>query len=399
MDPDLRPAHERARRHSRATLWALVAFFVLVAFTIIVRRGPGERRLIGHPIAIVGVTVFDGARFVEDRTVVVRGDTITRVEPAYQIDLEQGTEIIEGRDRTLLPGFIDAHVHLGLTDPRAVLEGGVTIARDLGWPLERVQELAGTLGAERGAGPFLLFAGPMLTAPGGYPARAAWAPEGSALEIADAEQARAAVNRLADDGVWVIKVALDPRAGPTLDDATLRALVEAARERDREVTCHCATVAELERALDAGIAELAHGLWDDATIPNPLIDRMVDTGLTLVPTLHVGPSRARIDNVLRFAAAGGRVVYGTDMGNDPASHGIDVDELRLMRRAGMTLEDVLAAATSVPARTYALPGGLIEPDAHANLVLVAGDPRLSLDVLGNPLLVMRSGQIVHHEPG
>jgi imidazolonepropionase-like amidohydrolase len=399
MDPDLPPVNERARRHSRATLWAMVAFFVLVAFTIVVRRGPGEGRLIGHPIAIVDVTVFDGSRFIEDRTVVVLGDTITAVEPAGEIDLEQGTEIIEGRDRTLLPAFIDAHVHLGLTDPRAVLEGGVTIARDLGWPLERVQDLAGRLGADREAGPFLWFAGPMLTAPGGYPARASWAPAGTAREIADPDQARAAVNELADDGALVIKVALDPRAGPILDEATLRAVVEAAHERDREVTCHCATVAELARALDAGIDELAHGLWDDTAITDALIERMIEADVTLVPTLHVGPTRARIDNVRRFASGGGRVVYGTDMGNDPASHGIDVDELDLMRRAGMTLEGVLAAATSVPARTYAFPGGLIEPDARADLILVAGDPRDDLDVLGNPILVMRSGQVVHHEPG
>src|SRR2546426_904373 len=73
---------------------------------------------------------------------------------------------------TLLPGFIDCHVHLGFFQPRAVLRGGVTTVRDLGWPLDVALD----------GGPDVLRAVQILTAPGGYPLRAGWAPKGTARE-------------------------------------------------------------------------------------------------------------------------------------------------------------------------------------------------------------------------
>ena len=372
----------------------LVAFFALAIGVGLVRGDePRQGEPAGPALAITGVTVFDGERFIEDRTVFLRGDTIEAVRGG-DADVAAGVEVVEGEGRTLLPGFIDTHVHLALTDPRAVLRNGITTARDLAWPLGEISELSVDAIYGLDDGPALRFAGPMLTAPGGYPARAGWAPRGTALEVADAASAAHEVRELIRRSVSVIKVAMEPRAGPMLAPDVLRAIVDAAREAGVPVTCHCGGLDALEIALDAGVRELAHGLWSDEAIPDATIDRMVRDGVVVVPTLHIDPSAARVDNLRRFVAAGGRVVYGTDMGNPPAVHGIDVEELRLMRDAGMSLTDVLVAATSGAASYLGLDAGRVEPGAPADLVLVEGDPREDLGVLADPVIVARAGRFV-----
>jgi imidazolonepropionase-like amidohydrolase len=334
-------------------------------------------------IAFRDVRVFDGASFLEPTTVVVDGARIASIGERPPGDSEE----IDGRGRTLLPGFIDCHVHLGFFEPRTVLQGGVTTVRDLGWPPDRIACGPG--------GPDLLFAGPMLTAPGGYPSRAAWAPGGTAREVRDAGEGRRAVAELAALGVAVVKVAQEPRAGPTLSPEVLGAICNEAHSRNLRVTSHCGSLDQLRTALDAGFDELAHGLWSDERIPDEAISEMLAAGIVVVPTLHVHPSPARIDNLRRFVAAGGRVVYGTDMGNPPVPPGIDAEELRLMRAAGLPNEHVLSSATALAAEYLGLSDcGRVAPGARADLVLAKGDLRDDLSVLARPVLVVRAGEIV-----
>ena len=92
-------------------------------------------------------------------------------------------------DGFLMPAGADRHVHVELGDPVTIVRRGVTAVRDLGWPAERIFPM---VDASEMPGPLVRAAGPMLTAPGGYPTRAAWAPEGTGLEVADADGAAAA---------------------------------------------------------------------------------------------------------------------------------------------------------------------------------------------------------------
>jgi len=348
-----------------------------------------RRRILSGLTAFTNITVFDGARFIEHVTVVVRDGMIASMAPAAAGEPPDEALPVKGTGRTLLPGSIDCHVHLGLHNPRRVLRHGVTTARDLGWPLEQVRALAAVE-----TGPRLLYAGPMLTAPGGYPVRAGWAAPGTAREVSSADDARAAVRDLVSAGASVVKVAQDPR-GPTLDVAELRAIVEEARAAGLGVTTHVGSLEQLERALDAGIGELAHGLWSDERIPDATIERLVVAGVTVVPTLHIDPSPARVANTRRFVEAGATVVYGTDMGNPPAPGGIDADELRLMGEVGMPPDAALAAATARAAEHLGLADrGRISPGLLADLIMVKGDPREDLAILAKPLLVMRGGRAI-----
>ncbi|GAC1374540.1 MAG: amidohydrolase family protein [Actinomycetota bacterium] len=337
--------------------------------------------------------VFDGRALERGQTVVVEGSRIAAVGAASSVLAPPGSEVVDGTGRTLLPGFIDTHVHIGLCKPARILAGGITTARDLGWPESRIFSLAQRLAGDPTAGPQLLAAGPMLTAPGGYPLRARWGPSGTGRPVTSIEEATSVVQALAGRGAAVIKVAQEPRAGATLPPEVLHAIVQAAHHEGLAVSSHLSSLEQLDLALAAGVDELAHGLWSEEAIPGATLERMVAAGMSVVPTLHIDPSPARIDNLRRFLAAGGRVIYGTDMGNSGPPQGIDTVELALMCQAGMTVEEALAAATSVAAHHVGLHAkGRIAPGAVADVALVGGNPVADLAVLAHPLLVLREGR-------
>jgi imidazolonepropionase-like amidohydrolase len=345
-------------------------------------------------LAVVGVAVFDGAGGppVPDRTVVAAGGLIERVGPAAATDPPAGAVVVDGAGRTLLPGFIDTHVHLDFYPPAEVLAGGVTTVRDLGWPVRRLAALRARAAAP-GASPRLLTAGQIVTVPGGYPTRAPWAPPGTGRPVDGAAEAAAAVAELAGAGAAVIKVALDDRVGPTLPAPVLEAIVRAAGERGLGVTAHVGTAAEAAKALAAGVGELAHWPFDPTPLPDPLVDALAES-VVAVPTLHIDPSPARRAGVRRFVARGGRVVYGTDLGNQGPPPGVDVAELRLLAEAGLGPGPALAAATSLAAAHLGLEdAGRIAPGARADLLVVDGDPLADLAALERVRLVARAGHL------
>jgi imidazolonepropionase-like amidohydrolase len=348
-------------------------------------------------LAVVGAAVFDGSGRppVPGRTVLASGGVIVRVGPAGELVPPAGAVVVDGAGGTLLPGFVDAHVHLGFYPPGQVLAGGVTTVRDLGWPQPRLAELRRGA-ADAGASPRLLAAGQLLTVPGGYPTRAPWAPPGTARPVEGVAAAVSAVAELAGAGAAVIKVALDDRVGPTLPAAVLAAVVTAAGERGLGVTAHVGSAAEAAKALAAGVGELAHWPFDPAGLPGALVDALAES-VVAVPTLHIDPTPARRAGVRRFVARGGRVVYGTDLGNQGPPPGVDVAELRLLVEAGLDPGLALAAATSVAAAHLGLERtGRIAPGARADLLLVDGDPLADLAALERVRLVARDGHIAYN---
>jgi imidazolonepropionase-like amidohydrolase len=350
-------------------------------------------RVGGEPFAIVGASVFDGraAAPLPGRTVVVAGGRVERVGAAGEVEVPGGVRVLDGDGLTVLPGLVDAHVHLGFYPAAAVLRGGVTTVRDLGWPAGRLAALRKAAAPAGAASPRVLAAGQIVTVPGGYPTRAAWAPPGTARPVRGEEEAALAVAELAEAGSCVVKVALDDRVGPTLPGPVLAALVAAARDRGLGVTAHVAGVRELEKALAAGVGELAHWPFAAPALPERLIARLA-AAVTVVPTLHIEPSPARLEGVRAFVRAGGRVVYGTDLGNQGPPPGADVAELRLLADAGLGPAGALAAATSVAAAHLGLAdAGRVAAGARADLLVVEGDPVADLGALGRVRLVARDG--------
>lgn len=309
---------------------------------------------------------------------------------------------------TLLPPFTDAHVHLGLVDATELVPHGIAAVHDLGWIPEVAAEWAREGDREaraEGARPVrpgrrmprVAFAGAFLTEPGGYPSDRSWAPDGSVEEVASPVEAVAAVDRQLAAGASFVKVALNSAAGPVPDDVTLAAIVGRAHERGRGVVAHAEGPGQVARAFEAGVDRLAHAPFSerlpDELItamarpssrallgPRPLADVEHDPArrrarpegrnepqndshvvfgaepvsrMSWVSTLDIHgwgtPTPAQdvaIDNVRRFAAAGGSVVYGTDLGNGPLPVGVNERELRALAAAGLGGDDLLRALTS-----------------------------------------------------
>ncbi|HEX2032271.1 MAG TPA: amidohydrolase family protein, partial [Actinomycetota bacterium] len=324
-------------------------------------------------------------RLVDDAAVVVRGSRLAYAGPAAAAP--PADHEVAG-DWFLMPGVVDHHVHIRLSRPEAVLGGGVTAARDLAWPPEEIFPLVDISQATDFDGPALSAAGPMITAPGGYPSRAGWCPAGGWIEVRGPEEAAGAVERVAALDPAVIKVALNADAGPTLSDRELVAACDAAHAGGLRVAAHAQGAGQTERALGAGVDELAHCPWTER-LSDDLI-RALARRMTITSTLEIHSYGRRtpeldlaVDNLRRFVQAGGRVRYGTDLGNGPIPPGCHPGEAAHLAAAGLGVDAILAAMTRGP----------LEEGAPADVIGLGGDPFEGLGALGRVRFVVRGGRV------
>ncbi|HSP51698.1 MAG TPA: hypothetical protein VLO00_02285 [Cryobacterium sp.] len=269
---------------------------------------------------------------------------------------------------TVLPGFLDAHVHFALIDPAPLTAGGIARVLDLGgWtppasasesesasasPSESPSESpsVGT-GTEAGARrPEAVFAGQVLAAPGGYPSERSWAPAGSVRFVAQATDAAAAVDDQLGLGASVIKVTLNADAGPVLPGAVLAAIVGHAHGRGAPVLAHAEGAGQARRAFEAGVDALAHTPFSER-LGDELIAAMAGR-MAWISTLDIHgwgePTEdfdRAVDNLRRFHRAGGQVLYGTDLGNGPLPVGLNRREIDALLAAGLSGDDVLRSLT------------------------------------------------------
>src|SRR5215468_12545420 len=354
---------------------------------------------------------------------------------------------------TLLPGFIDAHVHFAvpggglnvaklLVQPppvrvlqiaasmRATVEAGITTVRDLGFLGPSLAKMAST-GAT--LAPRLLNAIAMLSPTGGhadFPHPAGVDLTGLArlldltTSVADGpDEVTKHARQLMRDGAEVIKVAATggvstPADGP--DDvgfsvAELRAVVETASTRGRHVAAHAIGTQGIANAVEAGVHSVEHG----SGLTPELAERMAEQGTFLVPTLTVlnetgDPAvmgqhayqtarrwrQAAGEAVAMAVKAGVRIATGTDAGLG-IEHGQNLIELAHLVSAGLSSMDAIVAGTATAADVCGLGDqiGTLEPGKRADLVVAAGNPLDDIDLLahaGNITLVVQDGRIVKH---
>ncbi|MFE6254340.1 hypothetical protein [Agromyces sp. NPDC057865] len=260
-----------------------------------------------------------------------------------------------GETGTMLPPLVDHHVHLMLVGADALADTAIAGILDLGAPLDLVAARRHRDGLPRAD-----FAGTFLTAPGGYPIGRPWAAPGCAREVeADHRAGRSALPSAAETavseqqafGASVIKVALNADVGPVFDPTTLAAIVRAAHERGLPVVAHVEGDGMTRLAVEAGIDALAHTPFTEH-VDDALLERAVAIGQRWISTLFVTgygtvtpDSERAAGNLRRFLDAGGRVLYGTDLGNGDQPLGVNADELALMAGAGLDAPALLAAIT------------------------------------------------------
>jgi len=282
-------------------------------------------------------TFFDGEEWRDGTIEMIDGRMLLRPgSPASDLLLSDLPRL----DGLIVGGFTDHHVHLQLVDHALLHDSTLGRVIDLGGNPAAVAALS------EGAARFVTveFAGAFLTSVGGYPSDRDWAPAGSFREIADTAAATAAVAEMADAGASCIKVANNSTAGPVFSDLLFRAIVEAAAARGLPVVAHAEGVGEAQRAARLGAARLAHAPFTERLDDAEVAAQAASVSWISTLAIHEGDTHATaVDNVRRFHAAGGTVLYGTDMGNGPMPVGLNPSELTALRDAGLDGIDLLRA--------------------------------------------------------
>ena len=346
--------------------------------------------------------------------------------------------VIPAFDKVVLPGIVDAHVHIchdascnpvfnvrheappdmmirGVCNARDMLNAGVTTIRTLGTPDDLDLHLRDGIRQGLIPGPRIVAAGRSLTVTGGHGHYYRMEADGPA-------EMREATRLQIKNGVNVIKITvtggiMTPRIRPEVskfDLDEIRAVVAEAHKVGFKVAAHAENREGVNDALAAGVDSIEHGYFLD----NPEgLDRLIESGAYLVPTLMaydliangrergvppeaVGKARAALEyNTSGFRAAldaGANIAMGSDAGTAFNDHGRSWREASFMVRHGMRPMDAIVAATRNGADLLGLGGriGTVEPGKIADLVVVEGDPLADISRLGNVACTIQDGRVV-----
>jgi imidazolonepropionase-like amidohydrolase len=350
-------------------------------------------------------------------------------------------------DRTLMPGLIDAHVHILLTgslasgqedraatDGQALLRGarnaqlalksGLTTVRDCGDRNYLSLTLRDFIESGGIAGPRLVCAGPVITSTGGH----LW---WNGIESDTADDARRAVRTLVRNGVDFIKLMgsggnATPGSNPEAaqyDAAAFHAIADDAHRMGKKVAAHVHGVESIRMAVDAGIDTLehvpfrAHGTIEyDERLVEDIVRKDLIVSLAMPSTwyrlraedmrearTHPGHLwERRYETIRRMHAAGVKLVVSSDQG----STGTRIDELALLmeflvKGVQIPAADVLYGATGLAAKALGMADriGTLKPGTLADMAIIDGDPVTDIAAMQRVHMVIKDGQVVVREGG
>lgn len=375
---------------------------------------------------------------IDDALVVWRGRTLVAVGRRGDVAVPPAARRLEGCDGgTLVAGFHNDHVHFigppwdaeGARDPsaqaRALVDTytkwGFTTVVDLA--SDRDMTLALRDRIERGdmPGPRILTASWPLFPAHGLPIYIHDLPASLLERMPQPETPEAAARQVRenlDAGAVATKLFIVTPQGQgqveTMKIEIARAAVQASHARGAPVFVHPTSFAGASEALDAGADVLAHDVFDDGDPwPPELLRRTVAAHMVMVPTLKLLPSElakehvpaavaaplvaGAVAHVRDFAAAGGTLMFGTDVGymHDPDP----TDEYALLARAGLSPMRILAMLTTTPAAFWHVPDrrGRVAAGLDADLVVLDADPALAATNFARVRCTLREGRPLYVE--
>jgi imidazolonepropionase-like amidohydrolase len=385
-------------------------------------------------LAIKTNRLIDGTgNVLENVLVLVKGEQIVQLAEIGEVAIPPDARVIDATDKTVMPGMIDAHLHLsGNGEPmkdwasqfvqtsigsvtlasyanaKKNLESGFTTLRDAGSRAFVDVALRDAINSGLVQGPRLRVSGEPLTPTGGHadPTKmlASHLNVGELTGIADSpNEARKAARHQIKMGADFIKI-----SASLTDDLQemsfemMQAICEVAHWTGRKVAAHCSGGEAVTDALRAGVDSLEHGRFLTASH----FELMVERGVYLVPTLApegramqygqealgyndrswkwmVMANSKMYDTVARAHKSGVKVAVGSDAAMPAVRHGESAYEMELLVKAGLTNMEAIVAATSIGAELLGMADevGSIEVGKLADLVVVEGNPLEDIGIL------------------
>jgi imidazolonepropionase-like amidohydrolase len=419
----------------------------LMALPLAAAPGPGQSP---GRIVLKAARVFTSTseKPLSPGMVVVEGDHIAQV--GQNLAVPAGAQVIDLGDATLLPGFIDSHVHMAMEMgddyyrdfyansfrfpaetalyaakyARLTLDAGFTTVRDLGSGDFVSLGLRNAINAGIAVGPRMLIANHGIGSTAGHADAPPYPPDrvhpaGTIEGVCNGPaQCREAVRYQIKYGADVIKFMpsggvlspADPVDVPELTQEEINAVVTEAHAWKRKVAAHCHGDEAAKMAIAAGVDSIEHGTF----LKDDTLKQMKDKGIYLVPTLFAGDwvgeradkfppaiaAKARAASAgvqsmfQRAVKIGVKIAFGTDSAVEP--HGLNAREFAIMVRNGMTPAQALIAATASGADLLGLADriGTLEPGKLADLVAVPGDPLQDIRQTEKVSFVMQGGRVV-----
>jgi len=385
----------------------------------------------------------------KNAVIVIDGNRISEVKALDDYTPRPGDEIIDLGGKFVLPGLIDAHVHIGFAGHTSLVEateppelvaikamrnahldllGGFTTVRDEGYPtITGCAHSRARINAGMFPGPRIFNSAMYITQTAGHldfrrPAETQGFDPYKPPNVADSpDEVRFAARLMLKYGADQIKIlvtggVLSPGNEPGEQNMSLeeiRAAVEVAAMHGKITSAHAHGTAGIKAAALAGVSVIEHCTLVDAET----VAIMVEKGIAIVPTFNVlkvvaekGPAAGIPDFAVRKAAAlvgshraninpaydaGVRIVFGTDCGTPLTPHGTQAVEFEQMVAAGIPPADAILGATRYAAELLRWDDrvGTIAAGRFADIIAVDGNPLNDIAVLKNVVFVMKDGKI------
>jgi imidazolonepropionase-like amidohydrolase len=356
-----------------------------------------------NTLVLTNGTLIDGTGSdpIENAVLVIEGERILAVGSEKELKIPRGANVIDLEGATILPGFINAHVHFAFDEKKleAWAQGGVTTVRDEAIISSSQLDELMKWRDESNPDPQharLVSAGYMMTVPKGY----------GELFVESPADAREKVFEELDAGVDLIKISMEDgyagRSGlPKLTEEEIAAIIFAAQERGALVSGHITQAEYMEILVKAGVDDIAHVPYD--AVSDEVWQEMVAKDIYMTPTFTVfrnygAPVSTCVLNLRNFLSQGGQVALGNDYGGGPGEFelGIPMYEIEQMSKAGMTPMQIIVASTQNAAIVSGIDDqvGTLETGKIADVLVISGNPLDNLQNLTNIRLVIHNGMII-----
>ena len=376
----------------------------------------------GADLALTGATLVPqpGEQAIKNATVVVRDGRISALGSGLAPPPNLSTIDVGGR--VVTAGLWNAHVHF--TDPDLesksqwllddmLLRYGFTSVVDTGSAPEVLRALVQRIDNGELRGPRVLSAGGSFVYRDGTPS---YLPKGILPELGSADEAVRGVNFVLDAGAAGIKIFSGSfqadRETIWLPAEIVRAVTRTAHARDAWVISHPTDETGLRRAVENGVDILAHTAPPAGVLAADLLATILENDVAVVPTLKLwhweltrfgvpaetvaAYQQAGVDQLKQVHAAGGEILFGTDVGymTDYDTR----DEFAALARAGLDFHAILRSLTTSPATRFGFGDGIVRVGAEADLAVFAEDPRVDATHFADLRYTVRSGVVVYRAP-